>query len=408
MNSKNFTFHQELVDDSEKLEKLIQTLKDTAPLVLGKKAISLDTEFIREKTYYPITALIQVATDKESWLIDTFTLQKSEKGKEILKKFSNLLIDNSILKILHAAQSDQECFYTLMNFTANPVFDIAVAASLCGLGDSPSLSKVLKEVCNVNLQKGYARADWTKRPLPEQLKKYAHFDVCYLIDCANFLISKLETQNRVRLACELSDAYKDPKIFAPTPHDLALRVMKNKQSDALTFSVLRELLEWREQKAQMLNIPRKWICDDDLLIALARTRPQDLDALKNFRSFSKSEIKKYGSEILNAITQGIAKKDISVPVAVEPIKLEKDEALIVDYLLFAIKVLAEKNKLSSKYISNSDLMVKLVKASPKTLEELESLNLIPKGYLEIIGQQIVDILQGKISIKIVQSKIEII
>src|SRR6185312_2532005 len=157
--------HPTLITTAGQIRELADKLK-------GRDIIAFDTEFIRESTFYPIVEIIQVATDEESWLVDAQAFKKGFRpgprgGYDPgLEPLLDIFRDKSILKIVHAAQGDQECLYTSFGVLATPSLDTAVAASLCGLGDGIGLSKLLKAVLDVEIKKGHARTNWSVRPLP--------------------------------------------------------------------------------------------------------------------------------------------------------------------------------------------------------------------------------------------------
>ena len=172
--------HPELVSTAEEIQKIALALK-------GQPLIALDTEFIRESTFYPIVEIIQVATAEEAWLIDAKAFKKNFRPGPMggfdpaINPLLEILRDSKILKIFHAAQGDQECFYTSFGIVASPSIDTAVAGSLLGYGDGVGLGKLLKTVLDVTIKKGHARTNWGVRPLPRQLSEYALADVEYLV-----------------------------------------------------------------------------------------------------------------------------------------------------------------------------------------------------------------------------------
>jgi len=157
--------HSGLISTAEQILELVQALK-------GQEIIAFDTEFIRENTFYPIVEIIQVATETDSWIVDAQAFKKNFKpGAQggydpAIRPLLEVFKDRSVLKILHAAQGDQECLYTSFGVVAEPVLDTSVAASLCGYGDNIGLGKLLKAVVNVTIKKGHARTNWSVRCHP--------------------------------------------------------------------------------------------------------------------------------------------------------------------------------------------------------------------------------------------------
>lgn len=390
-----YIHHSELVHKESELQDLCNILSK-------EKCISVDTEFIREKTFYPIVALIQIGTTTESWLIDPLAFTK-----ETIEPLKKVLQNPNILKIFHAASADQECFYTSYDFLVTPTFDTAIGAALCGFGESPGLSKLTKEILNKSLEKGHARTDWTVRPLPKQLAKYAHQDVQYLIELYDELSIRLEKNDRKKWAMDLSRKFELAETFTQLPEELAKRIIKNKTMDKRTYAALLKLIEWREKRVRNLDIPRKWIADDDLLASLANVRPKDLEHLSAFRALKASEIKHNGLEILNAIkmAEEIPEKDLAKVPVIE--QAESSEIRVMEMLQFYFKFLSDQLEIASKYLINNENILKLIRKRPTTIEELASMEIFSEGAIELLGKQIIDVLNGNAGLFIQKNNIQI-
>src|SRR4051812_44168405 len=194
-------------------------LRELAEELKGQSIIAFDTEFIRESTFFPIVEIIQVATRDKTWLVDAQAFKKGYRpgpngGYDSgLDPLLEVFKDPNILKIVHAAQGDQECLYTSFGVVASPTLDTAVAASLCGYGDGIGLGKLLKSVLDVVVTKGHARTNWSVRPLPEQLLEYAHADVIYLVELGKKLLDHLDQAGRRNWALELSAKWEDTSLY---------------------------------------------------------------------------------------------------------------------------------------------------------------------------------------------------
>ncbi|NDC22999.1 MAG: ribonuclease D [Proteobacteria bacterium] len=180
--------------------------------------IGVDTEFIRETSFYPRIALIQVATENEVWLFDPTILTKNE-----LEPLLKIFVDSNCLKIFHASQADQECLFWTYGVLASPVLDTSVAAGLCGMGDSIGLQKLLRETLDIHVPKGRARAKWLSRPLSDELLHYAEEDVAHLVRLTKKLKSKLVSLDRWDWALEESRV--DAKVFDVSPDDLTQKIV---------------------------------------------------------------------------------------------------------------------------------------------------------------------------------------
>lgn len=279
---------------------LIQTpdaLEQACAELAKSDTIGIDTEFIRETTFFPRIALIQAATEENAWLIDPLAFTEEE-----LRPFLDLLRDPRILKIVHAAFADQECLYWAYGVIADPILDTAVAGALLGLGDNVGLGKLLKEVCHVTVAKGRARVKWLQRPLSRELLVYAEQDVAHLVRLGRTLIDRLKRKSRVAWAME--ESIVPISGFDTPPEDTAMRMAKSGHIDPTAFNVLVELLRWRDDRAKQANLPRAWVCGNELLVSLAKVRPSTIEDLRSFRGLNSKEVDRNGERILDAIHRG--------------------------------------------------------------------------------------------------------
>lgn len=380
--------HTKLVTTPEEASALAQILS-------SHSMIALDTEFIRETTFFPIVALIQVATETESWLIDPLAFGEGEL-KPVLDVFTN----PKIVKILHAAQADQECLYTNYGVVASPSFDTAAGASLCGLGDSIGLSKLVKEMLGVQLQKGHARTDWTARPMPEQLMKYAHLDVQYLIELATKLMSQLDKQGRKEWAFELSARYEDTRAYEPNAEGLTRKLSKSGKLDRRGLATLKELVAWREKRVRELDVPRRRVADDDTLVALASTRPKDLNHLAAFRGLNRGELKASGEAILAAVRRGMQVPDADLPDVLRPDIASDSEARAVELIQCFVKIRAEDLQISPRHLMTGDDVLPILRHRINSIDQLVSEGILTAGAAKLIGEELLAMVHGRRSLSV--------
>ncbi|MBI3544647.1 MAG: HRDC domain-containing protein [Deltaproteobacteria bacterium] len=373
--------------------KLLTTAEEVTSLaseLVKHDMIALDTEFLRESTFFPVVALIQIATDEESWLVDPLAL-----SPEALKPLLDVFENPKILKVLHAAQADQECLYTSYGFVAKPSLDTACAASLCGYGDNIGLAKLLKEGLGVQLQKGHARTDWTIRPIQEQLLRYAHLDVQYLLPLARKLLEHLEKHDRRGWALELSARLENKKLYEPNPEGLAHKLSKSGKLDRRGLATLIELIRWREQRVRSLDVPRRRVADDDVLVALANVRPKDMQHLSAFRGLNSGELKRSGEAILAAIRTAaqIPEKDLPiVPTAELP---EPHEARVIELVQCFVKLLSDELEISPRHLITGDDILPMLRKKLATVEALVAADVMTAGAAKLIGEELLAIMSGK-------------
>lgn len=378
--------HNELIDSPSGLSDICQTLSN-------EPILAVDTEFIREKTFFPTLEIIQIASKDDSWLIDarSFLDREKQNGTAELKPLLDLLKNPAILKILHAAQADQECFYTSFSVTARPTLDTALAASLLGYGDNISLRNLLREALGVRIKKGHARSHWSLRPLPEPLINYAHSDVTHLVELAEKLLGELDDQNRREWALSLSREFEDEAMYEAQPEEIAKRLSKSGRVNSKTFPVLVELARWREERIRQLNIPRKWLMDDGVLLDLAEVRPKDMNHLQTFRGIPKDEVSAQGEKILTAIKRGMES---------EPRKPERSrnnnhaESRAVELLRCFLEIEAEQHGVASRFLVPPKKIYELFQRRYKSVQELIDHEILTPESARLVGEELVAFLNG--------------
>ncbi len=386
-----------------------EQIAELARALAHEEMIAFDTEFIRESTFYPVVELIQVATESQSFLVDAQAFRGSEERKAGLAPLLDIFRNPKILKILHAAQGDQECLFTSFATLASPSLDTAVAASLCGYGDGIGLGNLLKSLLGVNLKKGHARTNWSVRPLPDQLIEYAHADVIHLVAAAKKLLGELDRLGRRQWALELSARFEDPGLYETEPDALALRLAKGGKIDARGFSVLKELMRWREARVRHLNLPRRWVADDQVLIDLAQVRPKDASHLSAFRGLGKGELKHSSEAILGAIQRGVAQGAAEdAPERVRADIPNDEEKRLIDLLQCYIGLLADQHQIAVKYVATSSQLLPLLRARQQTVDQWVSSGLMTDGAARLVGDEIHSFLDGKRALSIGPKRVQVI
>jgi ribonuclease D len=400
--------HGGLISTAPQISELAQALK-------GQETIAFDTEFIRENTFFPIVEIIQVATDADSWLVDAQAFKKNfrpgpQGGYDPgIEPLLDIFRDRSILKVLHAAQGDQECLYTAFGMVADPIVDTSAAASLCGYGDNIGLGKLLKSALNVTIKKGHARTNWSVRPLPEQLLEYAHADVIHLVELGKKLLDTLEKEGRRQWALELSAKYNDLSLYELDIEGMAQKLGRGGRLDRKGFAALKELIKWREKRVRQLNLPRRWVADDTVLVDLAQVRPKDLEHLGAFRGLNKGEIKSSGEAIIQAIrdaTESPGQVEVPHYDRVEAPSVE--ESQVLDLLKCYIQILADRHRIAAKHLSTVSQLVPLLRANIQTQDDLVKTGVLSKDAARLIGDELIAFLTGKRGLSIKGSKIEVI
>lgn len=371
----------------------------TACLILRQSPeIGLDTEFIRETTYYPHLALIQLATDTQVFLIDPLAFDKTS-----LAPLRDLFTDPAILKVLHSAQADEECLWTAYGYLASPIFDTSIAASLLGMGDQVGLGRLLEEVLHVTIEKGHSRTHWLQRPLPAALAAYARADVAHLVAAYRKLKAELSRHNRLDWALELSAAWTRPERFTPDFVELAASVGRRKRIDAKTLSLLSRLMAWRDRVARKLNIPRRRVADDQALIDIATTRPSAAGHLHSFRGMHRAVMANHTDEILELCRDGSVIPGLSADRP-ERSRVSPEDRLAVELFQYAVKILAQKNRLSARHMLDRDTTEKILFGKFSGPKEWVTAGLISQDIFALIGEDLWAFVTGKTTLSLCNGK----
>ncbi len=331
----------------------ITPITSTAELVsvcsrfAGQEFITVDTEFMRETTYYPVLDLIQIASIDEAVLIDPL-------AEDIdLKPFLDLMANEAVTKVFHSARQDLEIIWNMGHIIPHPLFDTQIAAMVCGYGDSVSYEQLCNDLARAKIDKSSRYTDWSHRPLSEAQLSYALSDVTHLVTIYKSLIEQLTKTNRMDWISEEMQVLTSPETYKADPAN-AWRRLAGRIRKAKELPILMELAAWRELEAQNRNVPRGRILKDDVLIDVATSAPRSIEALGKLRSIPKGfERSQTGADILAAVEIGLNRDPETIP------KLEKHRprnstGATVELLKVLLKAVAEDEKVAPKVIANTD------------------------------------------------------
>lgn len=376
-------------------------LEAMAAELVDHPKIAVDTEFIREKTFYPQIALIQVATLKKTWLIDplAFSVDEIEPLLEILR-------NPKILKVMHAAYSDQECFYWSYKMMAEPVFDTAVGGALLGMGDNIGLGKLTRDVLDITLPKGRARAKWLQRPLPQELENYAAMDVTHLVELADILEKKLTRLDRFEWALE--ESHVDSSGFDVSPLDFTRKLAKSATLDDRGRKVLYSLVEWRENRARTGDRPRNWVASNETLVALAKSQPKSLKELQSYRGLNPRELSSQGPQMIAAIHKGLERNDVQIESTKRrSIKGEFDERA-ADLIKTYANFLAAELKLASKFLLSGERYQLLLGSAHAGPDEWVRRGILSPRAADLVGEKLRSFLDGQSGLVLRNGTIELV
>ena len=281
-----------LIQDTRSLIRFCDALAD-APY------LAVDTEFMRERRYYPLLCLVQVAHGEHAAAIDPLA-----QGID-MAPLKDLLLDTSKTKVLHAATQDLEIFLDRTGAVPAPVFDTQIAASVCGYGEQPGYARLVKDVLRVNIDKVSQATDWSLRPLSDRQVEYALGDVTHLCKLYEHLVGELDRTGRSAWVEEELADLLDPSRYATEPAE-AWRGIKLRRPKRVQLAVLREVAAWRERTAMERDIPRTWVARNDALTEIAQHQPTTVDDLVRVRAMKDNAARSSdGRAILEAVQRAL-------------------------------------------------------------------------------------------------------
>ena len=314
----------------------------------GAQFVTIDTEFMRERTFWPILCVVQVAGPGEAIAIDALA-----EGMDLTPLLA-LMSDPHILKVFHAARQDLEIFFQLSGKVPHPVFDTQVAAMVCGFGDAVSYETLVKRLAGASLDKASRFTDWAQRPLTERQINYALADVVHLRTVYDRLQNLLAENGRAGWFAEEMGELVDPSVYRSDPAEAWRRFRIRGRADRKFLGVLRALAAWREQAAQQRDLPRGRIMRDEAVLEIASHAPKSIDALARTRSLGKGVAEgKLGKDILAAVAEGLADPD---PPPAIPAKAEAPPGIgpLIELLRVLLKQRCEDFQVAQKLVASAD------------------------------------------------------
>ena len=316
---------------------------------MGSSFVAVDTEFMRERTYWPILCLVQIAGPEEAAAIDALA-----PGVD-LTPLLTLMADESTLKVFHAARQDIEIFVNLSGTVPRPLFDTQVAAMVCGFGDAASYETLVGKLAQASLDKSSRFTDWSRRPLTERQISYALADVVYLRTVYEQLQQRLASNGRANWFAEEMAELSNSATYRSDPSEAWRRFRLRGRVDPRFFGVLREVAAWRETAARQRNLPRGRIMRDEAVLEIAAHIPKTIEALARTRSLSKGVAEgKMGNEILDAIQRGLA--DMAALELPAPPRADPPPGLgpLIELLRVLLKQRCEEHQVAQKLLATAE------------------------------------------------------
>ena len=313
--------------------------------------VAIDTEFLREQTFWPVLCLIQMAGPGE----DEYIVDPLASGLD-LKPFYDLMANERVTKVFHSGRQDVEIVYAKAKLIPQPLFDTQIAAMVCGFGESVSYVNLVKKLTNKDIDKTSRFTDWSRRPLTQKQLSYALADVTHLRDIYTQLKADIESTGRAHWLDEEMATLADPHTYETKPehawHRLKLRTRSRR-----SLGVLIELAAWRERAAQAQDVPRARILRDEALYDIANQAPTETARLGELRTLSDGFARSARArEIVEAVKRGLARDPKTLPQIPAGHGLSAEATALVDLLRVLLKAAAARNRVASKLIADtSDL-----------------------------------------------------
>ena len=348
--------------------------------------VTVDTEFVREKTYYPILCLVQVAGPDDAVVIDAMASDID------LSPLDKLFKNTNVVKVLHASRQDNEIFFNLFGSVPKPIFDTQITAMVCGFGDQVAYGTLIAKLVGVQLEKTSRFADWSRRPLTQKQLAYALSDVTHLRVAYEKLAAELETSGRAYWLDSEMDVLTDPDTYRMDPRE-AWRRIKSRTTNPKFLSVLREVAAWREAEAQRRDIPRNRLLRDDSLLDIAAHTPKTSQALSRTRGMPRGFAEgRMADGLLDAIETGVATKPEDQPQVPKRDRLPNGLGPLTDLLKTLLKLRCEEEKVAPKLIASAEDLERIAASDNADVPALSGWR------REVFGEQALALKQGKLGL----------
>jgi ribonuclease D len=371
-------------------------LDDVIRELAKSEFVTVDTEFIRETTFWPELCLIQMAAPGVTALVDPLSPEID------LKPFFALMANEAVTKVFHAARQDIEIVFHLGELIPHPVFDTQVAAMVCGFGDSVSYDQLVQKITGAQLDKSSRFTDWRHRPLSEKQLAYALADVTHLIDVYRHLNVELEREDRAHWLNEEMEVLTSRSTYDPKPED-AWKRLKMRLRKPQELAVMQSISTWREREARERNVPRGRVLKDDAIYEIAQQQPKDAPALAKLRTTPKGwERSATAGALLGAINAALAIPRDQMPRLPKMPQQAEGSSAAAELLKVLLRLVAEKEGVAAKVLASSDDIDRIAAEG-----ETADVPALSGWRREVFGEQALRLVRGEIAIKFERRKIAV-
>jgi len=367
-------------------------LAEACSRMAAQPFVTVDTEFLRETTYYPLLCVAQMASPEEAVVIDALAT-----GLDLTPFFA-LLANEGVVKVFHAARQDIEIVWNMAKTIPHPIVDTQVAAMVLGYGDSISYDQLVQRITGDALDKSHRFTDWTRRPLTDAQIAYAVSDVTHLRDVYLKLAADLEKRGRSNWVEAEMEVLTSPETYRADP-ERAWERLKNRVRKPKELAVLMEIAAWREREAQTRDVPRGRVIKDEVVVDIAVQAPMTIERLGQLRSLPKGfERSRWGEQIVDAVNRGLDRDPKSLP-RLERFKPAPNGAATVELLKVLLRMTAERYGVAAKIIATVDDLDRIAANDEADVPAL-------KGWRrELFGDKALALKQGRLALAVDKGRV---
>lgn len=386
MSSKDSSFLK-YIEDENALIRFVDGARASTTL-------ALDTEFLREKTYYPKLCLIQAATDDDIWIIDPLAVKD-------LSLLGELLEDESIMKVFHAATQDIEILLRVTGSVPWPLFDTQVAAALLGYSHQVGLAQLVGSICGVTLKKSDSFTDWTRRPLSASQLEYASGDVTFLPELFECMRAMLEEKGRLEWLEPDFKELANADNYTVDPRERFRHLKRGNQLSRRQLGGAREVAAWREKRAQETDTPRKWVLSDEQIVEACRKETRTIDELFLIRGMREKLSTKDAREVVALLVKGFALPEEELPSLDRPNASEPNVDSALDLMLALTRAVARDNDIAMQTLASSSDLTNLARG------HIQESGLMKGWRRSVIGEKLMRLLDGKLAMRLEEGELKI-
>jgi ribonuclease D len=374
-----------LAHDEETLERIAASARATGLL-------ALDTEFMREKTYYARLCLIQIATEDGAWMIDPLM-------GGVLGPLEGVLLDRNVVKVLHAGSQDLELLTRILGTPPTPVFDTQVAATLAGFPAQVGYARLVKDLYDVDVDKSDTYSDWSRRPLTPAQIEYGLADVLHLPPMYRRLSEQLAGEGRLAWLEADFERLSDPATYAVVPEEQFRRIKRASALSRRQLAVLQQAAAWRETAAQKRDLPRRWVVADETLVEVARRQPRDAAALGELRGINVRGLGDGGAGLLAAVHSGLETPEDQLPRITKRVRAIVDVEGVVELMGALVRVRAVEHGVAVPLLATRAELERLAAG------ERDESPLMQGWRRQLIGESLVDLAEGRLRLRVSDGKV---